>query len=80
MLLTCGLLTNRTKIGCLIVRATYMLFVLSALQVQLSYISRTLHVRVLESYIGTQVESKAQVRVSYLFVGHFYLPFYLGFD
>ena len=60
---TCGPLTNRTEMGCLIVRATYVSFVLSALQVRLSYISRTRQVRVLESYIGTQEGSKAHVRV-----------------
>ena len=60
---TCGPLTNRTKIGCFIMRATNVSFVLSGLQVQLSYISRTRHIGVWESYIGTQVESKAQVRV-----------------
>ena len=41
----------------------YVSSVLSALQVRLSYISRTRHARVCESYIGTQVESKAQVCV-----------------
>ena len=53
---TCGPLTNRAKM-----RATYVSFVLSALQVRLSYIPRTRHIRVRESYIEMQVGSKAQV-------------------
>ena len=59
---TCGPLTNRTKIRFLIMRATYVSFELSALQLRLSYIFRTRPVRVWESYIGTQVGRKAQVR------------------
>ena len=43
-------------------RATYVSFELSALQLRLSYIFRTRPVRVWESYIGTQVGRKAQVR------------------